>query len=157
MSFQEDPTIQPRNLPPSPIGESSSSSKEEVKELVSQPSSQLLQPAAHLIIESLDDVDANQPLSPAGGGTLPHVQHRQLPDSEPLSDSILSRCKTVFIRDFSEVLTSSADDDIERRIASVPGLMIALFSHIKEAREQKKKQNKVRFSFVEEITIANME
>jgi hypothetical protein len=55
------------------------------------------------------------------------------------------------------VLTSSGDDDIERRIASVPGLMIALFSHIKEAREQKKKQNKVRFSFVEEITIANME
>jgi hypothetical protein len=59
MAFQEDPTIQPRNLPPSPIGESSSSSKEEVKELSSQPSSQLLQPAAHLIIESLDDVDAN--------------------------------------------------------------------------------------------------
>ena len=58
MAFQEDPTIQSRNMPQSPIGESSSSSKEEVKELTSQPT-QLLQPGAHLIIESLDDVDAN--------------------------------------------------------------------------------------------------
>ena len=97
-------------------------------------------------------------MSPAGGAlAIPQVQQRHISDSEPLSDSILSRCKTVFIRDFSEVLASSGEEDIESRIASVPGLMIALFSHIKEAREQKKKQNKVRFSFVEEITIANME
>lgn len=50
MAFQEDPTIQSRNLPQSPIGESSSSSKEEVKELASQPS-QLLQPGSLLLIE----------------------------------------------------------------------------------------------------------
>jgi hypothetical protein len=31
--------------------------------------------------------------------------------------------------------------------------MIALFSHAREQKASKKKQNKVRFSFVEEITI----
>jgi hypothetical protein len=81
---------------------------------------------------------------------------------EPLSENILTKCKTLFIKEFSEVLTSNghqsqdseASYTLEERIASVPGLMIALFSHIKEAKGSKKKQqNKVRFSFVEEITI----
>ena len=71
----------------------------------------------------------------------------------------MQNLKTMFIREFADVLlfsqsNLSEDTDLEQRIASVPGLMIALFSHIKEARSSKKKQNKVRFSFVEEITIA---
>jgi hypothetical protein len=64
---------------------------------------------------------------------------------EPLSESILNTLKTLFIREFADVLLSSQhpseenNQDIEQRIASVPGLMIALFSHIKEAKSSKKK------------------
>jgi hypothetical protein len=76
-----------------------------------------------------------------------------------MSEGIVNRCKTVFIKEFQDVLSAHNGNaaEFEQRIASVPGLMVALFSHVREAsggdRSSKKKQNKVRFSFVEEITI----
>lgn len=60
----------------------------------------------------------------------------------------MNSCKSVFIRDFQEVL--AANPDLELKLASVPGLIIALFSHVNEQKNRKKKK-KVRFSFVEEI------
>jgi hypothetical protein len=44
---------------------------------------------------------------------------------------------------------------MERRVARVPGLMIALFKHVRESKSSKKKQQKVRFSSVEEISVNN--
>jgi hypothetical protein len=87
---------------------------------------------------------------------------------EPLSQRILNQVMSVFLSEFSDVLMQSrppgerftqglldSDIDLERRIASVPGLMIALFKHIKESKSSKKKQKKVRFSSVEEISVNN--
>ena len=54
----------------------------------------------------------------------------------------------MFIREFPDV--SVATEDLESKLASVPGLITALFSHVNEVKSRKKK-NKVRFSFVEEI------
>ncbi|CDW74743.1 ankyrin repeat and fyve domain-containing protein 1 [Stylonychia lemnae] len=65
-----------------------------------------------------------------------------------LSQNILNACKSVFIKEFPDVVLNNPD--LEQRLASVPGLIIALFSHINEQKHRKKK-NKVRFSFVEEI------
>ena len=65
-----------------------------------------------------------------------------------LSLKILNTCKTVFLRDFPDVLSSTPN--LESKLASVQGLITSLFSHINEVKSKKKK-NKVRFSFVEEI------
>jgi len=69
-----------------------------------------------------------------------------------LSQNILLACKALFLREFQQV--AAATDDLESRLASVPGLITALFSHANEQRHKKKK-NKVRFSFVEEIHTPN--
>eukprot|EP00347_Sterkiella_histriomuscorum_P014120 403362092 len=65
-----------------------------------------------------------------------------------LSQNILNACKSLFIKEFPEVVTHNPN--VEQSLASVPGLIISLFSHINEQKHRKKK-NKVRFSFVEEI------
>lgn len=64
----------------------------------------------------------------------PPEEFKASTEKEPLSQSILTRCKTLFIREFAEVLSSSQSSspkkdefEIEQRIASVPGLMISLF------------------------------
>jgi len=89
-------------------------------------------------------------------------------EQEPLSQRILSRAMTVFITEFHDVLMQSrpvgerfsqalldSDLEMERRVARVPGLMIALFKHVRESKSSKKKQQKVRFSSVEEISVNN--
>lgn len=69
-----------------------------------------------------------------------------------LSSNILTACKTLFIRDFSDVVVHNPD--LEQRLASVPGLIISLFGHVNEQRHKKNKK-KVRFSFAEDAHTPN--
>lgn len=66
---------------------------------------------------------------------------------------ILSVAKHFFLTEFSDVLLESTGSEIERKLASVPGLIISIFRHIAEQRlnRRQKKLGKVTFSNVEEV------
>jgi hypothetical protein len=65
-----------------------------------------------------------------------------------LSSTIINRCKTLFLKDFQEVLMYNPN--MEKQLSKVPGLLISLFSHVNEV-SRKKKKSKVRFALTEEI------
>ena len=46
--------------------------------------------------------------------------------------NILSVAKHYFLTEFSDVLLESTGSEIERKLASVPGLIISIFQHIAE-------------------------
>lgn len=68
--------------------------------------------------------------------------------------NILDTAKTFFINEFQEVLFDNKDEhDIEKQLASVPGLLIDLFSHVVEQNKKRKRNrmNRVTFSTVEDV------
>lgn len=54
-----------------------------------------------------------------------------------INDTIVDKCKTVFIEDFDRVYKNNPD--LEQEITSVPGLMTKLFSHIHAKKHAKRK------------------
>jgi hypothetical protein len=66
---------------------------------------------------------------------------------------ILSVAKHFFLTEFTDVLLESSGSEIEKRLASVPGLITSIFQHIAEQRlnRRQKKLGKVTFSNVEEV------
>ena len=67
---------------------------------------------------------------------------------------ILDTAKTFFINEFQEVLFDNKDPHaIERQLASAPGLIIELFSHVVDQTKRRKRTrlNRVTFSTVEDV------
>ena len=68
-------------------------------------------------------------------------------------ENILDTAKSFFLNEFQEVLFDTREpSEIEQKLASEPGLLISLFTHMHEQRKRRRnKNNRVTFSTVEEI------
>lgn len=60
-------------------------------------------------------------------------------------DAVLSEAKTLFLNEFHDVLLETGSE-FERRLASVPGLIIALFQHGQVKKRKKRSLGRVTFS-----------
>ena len=68
-------------------------------------------------------------------------------------ENILDTAKSFFLNEFQEILFDTREPtQIEEKLASEPGLLISLFTHMHEQRKRRRnKSNRVTFSTVEEI------
>ena len=69
--------------------------------------------------------------------------HSSQTQTQLLSNTIVDQCKTVFLTQFNQVLLFNPN--VEELLASVPGLIIELFSHISKRKKNKNRRH-VRFS-----------
>ncbi len=89
---------------------------------------------------------------------LAQIQSLVLQKYEQSIHSIVCEAKTFFLQEFQDILVESGTDvKLEQKLASVPGLIISLFTHITErTRKKRNKMGRVTFSNVDEVNNDSM-
>ena len=97
------------------------------------------------IAKSVDDDSLLQQLQP----TVQQKYDEQI-------TNILSVAQKFFLAEFTDVLIESTGEEIETKLASVPGLIISLFQGIEQQKSKRRNRlGRVTFSTVEEVQYAH--